>query len=97
MKIFFDGAPEFDMVDPPCFLDENKKASDRVNHPSHYNQGGVECFDAMLASAGSDAVKNFCQLSCFKYIWRFQYKNGVEDLKKAKWYLEKLIELSELD
>lgn len=68
-----------------------------VDHPTHYNQGEIECIDAMLAAAGEDAVKNFCHLSCFKYLWRFQHKNGVEDLEKAEWYLKKLIELSKLD
>ena len=44
---------------------------------------------------GVDAVRNFCKLNAFKYIWREQNKNGVEDIKKAVWYLNKLIELSE--
>ena len=69
----------------------------RVDHPTHYNQGEIECIDAMLAAGGEDAVKSFCHLSCFKYLWRFKHKNGVEDLKKAEWYLKKLIELSKLD
>jgi hypothetical protein len=69
----------------------------RVDHPTHYNQGEIECIDAMLAAGGKDAVKSFCHLSCFKYLWRFKHKNGVEDLKKAEWYLKKLIELSKLD
>ena len=68
-----------------------------VNHPDHYTHGDIECIDAMQAAAGSEGVKSFCQLSCFKYLWRFQYKNGVEDLKKAKWYLDKLIELYTVD
>jgi len=51
----------------------------------------------MLSAAGAEATKNFCQLSCFKYLWRFKHKNGVEDLKKAEWYLKKLIELSKVD
>tara|TARA_A100001201_G_scaffold137810_1_gene128087 strand:+ start:605 stop:841 length:237 start_codon:yes stop_codon:yes gene_type:complete len=70
---------------------------DKVDHPTHYNQGDIECIDAMLAAGGQEAVKSFCHLSCFKYLWRFQHKNGVEDLKKAEWYLKKLIELSKLD
>ena len=59
--------------------------SDRVDHPTHYNQGDIECIDAMLAAGGQDAVKNFCHLSCFKYLWRFQHtRNGVEDFKKKQ-------------
>jgi len=68
-----------------------------VEHPTHYNQGDIECIDAMLAAGGKDSVKSFCHLSCFKYLWRFKHKNGTEDLKKAEWYLKKLIELSKLD
>tara|TARA_X000001036_G_scaffold58683_1_gene48383 strand:- start:12326 stop:12616 length:291 start_codon:yes stop_codon:yes gene_type:complete len=85
------GGIEFDMAMPSIF------PGSTVDHPSHYNQGDVECIDAMLAAAGKDAVQNFCHLSCMKYLWRFQHKNGVEDLKKADWYLKKLIELNKLD
>lgn len=70
---------------------------DAVNHPGHYAQGDIECIDAMLSVAGEEGLKSFCHLSCFKYLWRFQRKNGVEDLKKAQWYLNKLIELSTVD
>jgi len=70
---------------------------DPVNHPTHYTQGDIECFDAMKAAAGVEGVKSYCQLACFKYIWRFQFKNGVEDLKKARWYLDKLISLYTVD
>lgn len=71
--------------------------SDPVNSPSHYTQGDIECFDAMRAAAGDEAVKNYCSLACFKYMWRYRHKNGVEDLKKCQWYLNKLIELSKVD
>jgi hypothetical protein len=92
--ILFPGGdyPDFDMSWPPM-----DKVQSKVNHPSHYNQGDIECIDAMLASAGTKAVKNFCHLSIVKYLWRFEHKNGLEDLEKAKWYMEKLIELSKLD
>ena len=65
-----------------------------VNHPDHYNQGGIECIDAMLSAYGNEAVTNFCICNAFKYIWRFRAKNGLEDLNKAKWYLNKAIEIS---
>lgn len=64
-----------------------------VNHPAHYNQGKYECIDVMLETFGVEATQNFCLLNAFKYIWRTGEKNGVEDIKKAKWYLEKYIEL----
>lgn len=68
---------------------------EEINHPDRYKTGGVECIDVMLKIFGVDAVKSFCKLNAFKYIWREQRKNGVEDLKKCAWYLDKLIELTE--
>lgn len=64
-----------------------------VNHPSHYNQGGIECIDAMVAAFGKDAVANFCICNTLKYLWRGDYKNGLEDIEKAEWYLNKYREL----
>ena len=65
-----------------------------VNHPSHYNQGGIECIDAMIAAYGKEAVENFCLINAFKYIWRNRDKNGFEDIDKAIWYLNKVKELN---
>jgi hypothetical protein len=64
-----------------------------VNHPSHYNQGGIECIDAMIAAFGKEATATFCHLNAFKYLWRSEHKNGVEDIDKAIWYLTKYKEL----
>lgn len=64
--------------------------SDMVNHPPHYNKSGVECIDA-IAAATEDGFEYYLQGNIMKYLWRYRYKNGTEDLKKAKWYLEKLI------
>ena len=64
---------------------------DPVNHPAHYTSGGIECIDAMQAAFGAEAVKDFCLCNAFKYLWRHRQKNGVEDLKKACWYLNRLI------
>lgn len=68
---------------------------DVVNHPSHYETGTFECIDVMLETQGKDAVLNFCVCNAFKYLYRHKRKNGVEDIKKAKWYINKYIELSE--
>lgn len=65
---------------------------DPVNRPSHYTSGGIECIDAMQAAFGAEVVKDFCLCNAFKYLWRHRNKNGVEDLKKACWYLNRLIE-----
>ena len=68
---------------------------DNVNHPAHYNTGKYESIDVMVETQGVDAVKNFCICNAFKYIYRHRFKNGVEDIKKAVWYLNKYIELNE--
>lgn len=70
---------------------------DPVNHPAHYTSGGIECIDAMQAAFGAEAVKDFCLCNAFKYLWRHRQKNGVEDLKKARWYLNRLIREMEVE
>jgi hypothetical protein len=69
-----------------------RKPSEQVNHPEHYNRGGIECIDALEAATidlqGLDA---FCTASAIKYLWRWKNKNGLEDLKKARWYIDRLI------
>lgn len=72
-----------------------KPVNDNVNHPSHYATGKYECIDVMLEIFGVEAVKTFCLLNAFKYNYRTGNKNGLEDIKKAKWYIDKYIELSE--
>lgn len=73
------------------------KEFDTVNRPEHYTSGKYECIDVMEDNFGTDAVENFCMCNAFKYIFRAQRKNGVEDLKKAIWYLNKIIEIEERD
>ena len=69
---------------------------DNVNHPQHYKlPGGIECFDVMLAVFGVEAMKLFCIVNAFKYLFRHKRKNGLEDIKKARWYIDKRIELEE--
>ena len=65
---------------------------DMVNYPPHYNQYGIECIDAIKACTGK-GFEAYLQGNILKYLWRYDYKNGVEDLKKAKWYLSELIEI----
>ena len=64
---------------------------DMVNSPPHYNQSGVECIDAIEAATG-EYFEYYLQGNIIKYLWRYRYRNGIEDLEKAKWYLDKLIE-----
>lgn len=69
-----------------------------VNHPSHYTQGKIECIEAMEAMLTPEEFRGYLRGSIFKYQWRVMDKNGVEDLEKAKWYLDYLIKkLREVD
>tara|TARA_Y100000992_G_C21138501_1_gene430190 strand:- start:3 stop:299 length:297 start_codon:yes stop_codon:yes gene_type:complete len=65
---------------------------DMVNSPPHYNKAGIECVDAIQA-ATEEGFEYYLQGNIIKYLWRYRYKNGVEDLEKAKWYLEKMIKI----
>ena len=66
--------------------------NDPVNQPGHYCNGGVECIDAIRGSmADSAAFRGFLKGNVMKYVFRYEQKNGGEDLKKARWYLERLI------
>jgi len=63
--------------------------------PTYYKRQGMECFDAQLASTGLVKFQGYLENCVFKYLWRWEEKNGVEDLKKAAVYLVKLIETLE--
>jgi len=76
------------------YMKQAEMQSDMVNSPPHYNQQGIECIEAIEAACG-DGFEYYLQGNIMKYLWRYRYKNGVEDLKKAHWYLEKLIEVSD--
>ena len=68
------------------------KNTDMVNSPPHYNQTGIECIHA-ISAATNTGFKYYLQGNILKYLWRFDYKDKpLEDLQKAKWYLDKLIE-----
>ena len=70
----------------------SNKESDNVNHPAHYTQGGIECIDALAAATTNlQGLEAVCTANAIKYLWRWKYKNGVQDLKKAKWYINRLL------
>ena len=74
---------------------EEKK--EMVNHPSHYNQGDIECIDAMIAAKGLEKTIAFCECSVFKYDWRLGNKDAEEqEVGKIKWYLDKYLELKKV-
>ena len=64
-----------------------------VNHPQHYNQGGIECIDAIKSAISAlNGEEAFDTGNAIKYLWRWKEKGGVDDLKKAKWYIDRIIE-----
>lgn len=75
--------------------DSLRQKPDPVNHPSHYETGKFESIDVMVETQGVEAVKSFCICNAFKYIYRHKFKNGVEDIRKAIWYLNKYVELDD--
>ena len=69
---------------------------DVVNHPSHYTKGRIECIDAIdSATVGKTGIEAVAVANVIKYLWRYEEKGGLESVRKAKWYLNKLI--SELE
>jgi hypothetical protein len=64
---------------------------DPVAQPDHYNKGAIEAIEAIKASMHPQEYKGYLKGNCLKYLWRYEYKNGIEDLRKARVYLEWLI------
>lgn len=74
--------------------------ADNVNSPAHYKDHcSIECIDALRLVLGEGGFEAFCKGNAIKYLWRhrFKHSNGVEDLKKAKWYVAKLFPSSDKD
>jgi len=66
---------------------------DTVNKPPHYNEGNIECIEAIKNSMDKKQFAGYLKGNVLKYLWRYNYKGKpVEDLKKARWYLNKLVE-----
>jgi len=70
--------------------DTEQMEVDRVNSPPHYNNGGMECIDYIQQQL-DEHFSSYCQGNVIKYLHRWRYKNGVEDLRKAEWYLKAMI------
>lgn len=69
---------------------------DPVNHPNHYTSGGIECIDAIAASMTPIEYAGFLKGQILKYVWRYRLKGKpLEDLKKARYYLDRLIQITE--
>lgn len=66
--------------------------SDKINHPAHYTQGDIECIDAIkAATVNKKGVEAVCAANIVKYVWRYESKNGSEDIKKLIWYANRLL------
>ncbi len=79
-----------DSMDAPTNYNDTKK--DNIN-PSHYRNGKVECIDALeSATVNKKGIEAICTANVIKYLWRYEDKNGFEDVKKAQWYLNRLIQ-----
>ena len=72
-----------------------EETRDVVNHPTHYETGKFECIEVMEEALGKDVVIDFCLANAFKYLYRSKRKNGIEDIKRAQWYINRYIMLSE--
>ena len=86
-----------EFIDINLKTDENDsvKSFDSVECPKHYTDGKYECIDVMLETQGKEATMNFCLCNAFKYLYRHNKKNGLEDIRKTQWYINKYIELEE--
>ena len=95
---YYDNRP---FPEPECMLpadhremmkrDRYAPSPDVVEQPPHYRVGEVEAIDYIEQQLGGQGIRHYLEGNILKYMHRWRYKNGVEDLRKAKWYLDKLI------
>lgn len=71
---------------------ETQRIDDPVNHPQHYTRGNIECIDMIEDILGEKGFIGYLKGNIIKYLYREEDKNGLEDLEKAKWYLNRLID-----
>lgn len=84
--------PQGRLIVPPGEDVTTAQPTDAVNHPAHYTAGGIECIDAIAAATtGLDGIEAACTANAIKYLWRWKRKNGIEDLRKARWYINHLL------
>jgi hypothetical protein len=69
------------------------KTTEKVNSPAHYNNGKIECIDAIESMLTRDEFIGFLRGNILKYQWRYNLKNGIEDMEKAEWYFNRLKKL----
>ena len=96
-KIWWFGSGLKESFSALTIIEERQEAkSDMVNNPQHYASDEIERIDVIMQQCKHlDGVEGYLYGNIQKYIWRFENKNGIEDLKKAQWYLNKLINYKE--
>ena len=87
-------SPIGECTDDFCPMPQAKPV-DVVNHPPHYTESVIECIEAIEAQLTTEEYRGYLKGNCVKYLWRERHKGGVESLKKAQWYLERLTQVSE--
>lgn len=90
-------AIELARVSDEVATEERQPVADPVNHPSHYTQGRWEVIDVIEDALTFEGVEGYLVGNVLKYVMRYRHKNGVEDLRKARWYLDRLISRLEAD
>jgi hypothetical protein len=76
---------------PQPAFDGRGKPIDYVNHPPHYTAGKVECIDAIeAATVNKSGIEAVCVGNVLKYLWRYEQKDGLQSVEKARWYLDRL-------
>lgn len=90
-----DSVPFVDTVTVSPAVNQYVDPFDSVEKPAHYASGEIECIDAMRAQMSKEEFEGHMKGNVIKYMWRWRDKGGVESLKKARWYLNKLIESAE--
>lgn len=64
-----------------------------VNSPSHYTEGEIECIEAIEAQLTPEEYRGYLKGTLAVYMWREKHKNGFEDVLKAQWYMNRLVDL----
>ena len=80
------------------YYEAQVKKADVVNHPDHYNNGNIECIEYLKDNMSWEGFAGYLEGNCKKYLHRWRYKKKpLEDLKKAAWYLDRLIKELEVE
>lgn len=86
--------PESVPLTYPLIKEVKPSPAEAVNHPSHYQGNNYECIDVMLDNYDKEQTLSWIKLNIFKYIFRMDKKNGLEDMEKIAWYANKYIEIA---